>query len=140
MEADAGSPTPQRAATKRTALSVIVIIAGMILFAAFQSLHSTQEPDYGNPVAATARPTATFHDAAPDAAPASNPAASAPIRYGSLTFHGYPCTLDCSGHMAGFNFGKATGVRRPGDCPNAPQYFHSLTEGCWAEAGRQGSS
>jgi hypothetical protein len=139
MQADAGSPTQERAATKRTALSVAIIVAGMIVFAVLQALHSTSAPDDGNSVAAN-RPIATFHASAPDNAPeSSSPAASAPIRYGSLTFHGYPCTLDCSGHMAGYNFGKATGISNPRLCPNAPPYFHSLTEGCWAEAGRQGS-
>lgn len=139
MQADAGSPTPQPASTRLTMLSVIVVVAGMILYAVFQSLHNAPTPDSGYQVAAD-RPSTSFRSAAPDADPsASNSSASAPIRYGSLTFHGYPCTLDCSGHMAGYNFGKATGISRPGDCPNAPPYFHSLTEGCWAEAGRQGS-
>jgi hypothetical protein len=139
-EASATVPSAQRATSKRTVLVAAVIIAGMLLFVGLQSMRGIQATDQGTPVFVQERVgSASFSASAPDAAPGSNAGASAPIRYGSLTFHGYVCTLDCSGHEAGYNWGKTAGIRHPEGCPIAPAYWHSFTEGCWAEAGRQGS-
>jgi hypothetical protein len=139
MQADAGttSPSPQRTDSKRTKLIATLIVAGMLLFAIIQSLHGSQPPDSERPLVVE-RGSAPVSASAPDAVPASSAGAAAPIRFGSLTFFGYACTLNCSGHEAGYHWGKIEGITRPGNCPNAPQYWHSFTEGCWAEAGRQG--
>ena len=53
-------------------------------------------------------------------------------------FHGYPCTVDCSGHKAGYNWAKDQGITEAARCPIAPANLMSLTEGCWAETGRDG--
>ena len=53
-------------------------------------------------------------------------------------FHGYACTIDCSGHKAGYNWAKEQGLTEPARCPIAPRNLMSLTEGCWAATGRDG--
>jgi hypothetical protein len=138
MEAQAGAtaPSSQQGTTKRTALIAVVVIAGAILFAALQSAHAPA-PDSGYAPVGAARPSVLYSSNAPDASAVSGYGAAG-ARFGNLTFHGYACTLDCSGHEAGYRWGKVSGASRPGDCPNMPPYFHSVTEGCWAEAGRQG--
>jgi hypothetical protein len=139
MEAEVSATLPAQGRTfsKRTAMTAVVVVAGMIFFAANQSMHGAPPPDSVGESAAV-RPAATYSASAADVPIINGNGAAAPIRYGSLTFHGYVCTLDCSGHMAGYNYAKATGINRPGDCPNTPQFLHSLTEGCWAETGRPG--
>jgi len=55
------------------------------------------------------------------------------------TFHGYACTnLSCSGQRTGYAWAEEHGIDNPDDCPIDPHNSHSLTEGCWAEAGREG--
>lgn len=54
------------------------------------------------------------------------------------TFHGYTCTVDCSGHEAGYQWADDNGITDPDDCPIDPHNSHSFTEGCWAFAGRDG--
>lgn len=47
------------------------------------------------------------------------------------TFHGYPCTEDCSGHEAGYNWAEQHGIEDPGDCDGNSDSF---VEGCQAYA------
>lgn len=53
------------------------------------------------------------------------------------TFHGYACTVDCSGHEAGYNWAEERGITDKDDCPIDPHNSHSFTEGCWAYADEQ---
>jgi hypothetical protein len=48
------------------------------------------------------------------------------------TFHGYPCTVDCSGHEAGYEWADRKGIEDPDDCGGNS---NSFIEGCqaWAE-------
>lgn len=64
---------------------------------------------------------------------------SAPPQYvaPSLTFHGYACTVDCSGHEAGYNWAEERDITDRDDCPIDPSNSHSFTEGCWAYADEQ---
>ena len=50
---------------------------------------------------------------------------------GSLTFHGYACTIDCSGHEAGYKWAEEHGITDPDDCSGNSQSF---IEGCKAYA------
>ncbi len=47
-------------------------------------------------------------------------------------FHGYRCTVDCSGHEAGYNWAEAHDIHDPDDCGSKSESF---IEGCraWAE-------
>jgi hypothetical protein len=47
------------------------------------------------------------------------------------TFHGYPCTEDCSGHEAGYNWGREHDIDAPEDCSGNS---NSFIEGCQAYA------
>jgi hypothetical protein len=42
-------------------------------------------------------------------------------------FNGYPCTQDCSGHEAGYEWAQQNGITNPGDCNGNSQSFN---EGC----------
>jgi hypothetical protein len=53
------------------------------------------------------------------------------------TFHGYDCTVDCSGHEAGYNWAEEKGITDRDECPIDPHNSQSFTEGCWAYADEQ---
>jgi hypothetical protein len=48
------------------------------------------------------------------------------------TFHGYRCTVDCSGHEEGYRWARSRGIDDPAHCGGRSQSF---IEGCqaWAE-------
>jgi hypothetical protein len=45
--------------------------------------------------------------------------------------HGYPCTVDCSGHEAGYQWAEENGITDPDDCSGNSTSF---IEGCQAYA------
>lgn len=47
------------------------------------------------------------------------------------TFAGYQCTLDCSGHEAGYQWAEDNGITDPDNCGGNSQSF---IEGCMAYA------
>ncbi len=55
----------------------------------------------------------------------------------SQTFHGYPCTQDCSGHEAGYEWAGENDITDPDDCSGNS---NSFIEGCEAYAEEQESS
>lgn len=54
-----------------------------------------------------------------------------------LTFMGYGCTTDCSGHQAGYSWASENGVADPISCTNASNSFQ---EGCLAYVEGQGGA
>ena len=52
-----------------------------------------------------------------------------------LTFHGYDCTVDCSGHEAGYEWAEEHDITDPSDCSGNSQSF---IEGCQAYAEERG--
>ena len=44
-------------------------------------------------------------------------------------FHGYPCTGDCSGHEAGYDWAERNGIADPDECGGNSDSF---VEGCQA--------
>lgn len=54
--------------------------------------------------------------------------------YSSPTFMGYPCTVDCSGHEAGYEWAEENGIDDPDDCDGNS---NSFIEGCQAYAEEQ---
>lgn len=52
----------------------------------------------------------------------------------SLTFRGYKCTEDCSGHEAGYEWAEEHGISDPSDCGGNSQSF---IEGCESYAVEQ---
>jgi hypothetical protein len=44
-------------------------------------------------------------------------------------YRGYPCTKDCSGHIAGYNWAIKKGIQQPQDCPYRTSH-NSFWEGC----------
>lgn len=49
----------------------------------------------------------------------------------SLSSQGYPCTVDCSGHEAGYSWAKRKGISDPSQCGGNSMSF---VEGCRAAA------
>lgn len=52
---------------------------------------------------------------------------SPPSSTGSLYFNSYPCTEDCSGHEAGFEWAEENGIEDVDDCGGNS---NSFIEGC----------
>ena len=52
------------------------------------------------------------------------------------TFGGNPCTGDCSGHEAGYNWAEDNGINNPDDCGGNSDSF---IEGCQTYAEEQGA-
>jgi hypothetical protein len=52
------------------------------------------------------------------------------------TFHGYPCTVECSGHEAGFDWAEQNGITNSSDCGGNS---NSFIDGCEAWADENGS-
>lgn len=50
-------------------------------------------------------------------------------------FHGYPCTQDCSGHEAGYEWAETNDITDPEDCGGNS---NSFIEGCQAYAEEMG--
>jgi hypothetical protein len=48
---------------------------------------------------------------------------------GAQEFHGYPCTQDCSGHEAGYEWAERNGIDDEGNCGGNS---NSFIEGCQA--------
>jgi len=48
-------------------------------------------------------------------------------------FNGYPCTQDCSGHQAGYDWAQQNGITDPSQCGGSSQSF---SEGCQSYAGQ----
>ena len=46
-----------------------------------------------------------------------------------LMYKGYPCTKDCSGHMAGYAWARQHNITDPDMCPYRPRH-PSFYEGC----------
>ena len=44
-------------------------------------------------------------------------------------YKGYPCTKDCSGHIAGYRWAQRKGIMFPQDCPYRTSH-NSFWEGC----------
>jgi hypothetical protein len=59
------------------------------------------------------------------------------VGYSALTFHGYDCTEDCSGHEAGYEWAELHDIDDPDDCGGNSQSF---IEGCQAYAEEQQST
>ncbi len=49
-------------------------------------------------------------------------------------FKGYPCTVDCSGHEAGYEWAEEKGIDDPSDCGGNS---NSFIEGCQSYAEEQ---
>jgi len=49
----------------------------------------------------------------------------------NMSLHGYPCTVDCSGHDAGYDWAKGKGITDPAQCSGNSLSF---IEGCRAAA------
>jgi len=59
---------------------------------------------------------------------------SAELVDGSQEFGGYPCTDDCSGHEAGYQWAQDNGIEEPDDCGGNSESF---IEGCVTYAEEQ---
>ena len=57
-------------------------------------------------------------------------------RYAAQSFNSYPCTVDCSGHEAGYEWAEENSITDPNDCDGKS---NSFIEGCQAYAEEQES-
>jgi len=54
------------------------------------------------------------------------------IKETGLTYKGYPCTKDCMGHHAGYEWAVYRGINEPEECPYGAS--NSFWEGCKSKA------
>lgn len=59
---------------------------------------------------------------------------AAPAQAQAQDFMGYPCTQDCSGHQAGYDWAEDKGIADPDICSG---HSNSFVEGCRAYAEEQ---
>jgi hypothetical protein len=57
------------------------------------------------------------------------------VKEQGLTFMGYPCTRDCSGHSAGYDWANRMNIKDAGDCPYGNS--NSFWEGCKSKSERK---
>lgn len=117
----------------KTARYRLFLILGAALIIALIAMYEHRQ----GPSAATQAPAAVTIQQ-PAQAQRSEPAqAENRNPGGGLTFHGYSCTVDCSGHEAGYSWAEEHDITDKDDCPIDPHNSHSFTEGCWAYADEQ---
>jgi hypothetical protein len=112
----------------------LVVAAGVAVAAISMSRHSPPTPLGLVPAGARAPESAPRHA---EPAPKRDLNNASDVSAGA-EFHGYACTVDCSGHEKGYEWAQEHGVTDPDECPIDPNNSHSCTEGCWAFAGREG--
>lgn len=110
---------------------VVLSIAGALGLLAIADQLNTSVPAATSPVPWQPAPRAI------EVPPASQPAFSGTetrTRYRPLIFKGYECTMDCSGHEAGYQWAEDKGIDDPHDCGGNSESF---IEGCQAYAEEQ---
>jgi hypothetical protein len=129
---------PPQTSPQRIAIGLVAIVV-VTSFLAGLWLRGSSANDNGATDSSGTTRTARVDPAFQFVASATSETTStASIETDRHTFHGYVCTVDCSGHKIGFSWAKERGITDPGDCPPVPHNLQSLEEGCWAAAGRPG--
>ena len=89
------------------------------------------------PASPTVPSRSTQQDAETPSSPPGFITATPTAPFGSpLTYRGYACTDDCSGHDAGYQWAEEHGIDDPDDCSGNSESF---IEGCRAYAEEQSS-
>jgi hypothetical protein len=133
------SPGPASSAPpiKRAILATLAVIGAFLFIAtSFHGSRATGSDVASGNVSGTAAVRGSH--AAQPSAQSSDAEISDQNGSGTVSFHGYACTVNCSGHRAGYDWAKQRGISNPNDCPSLMPNLHSLTEGCWAATGREG--
>ena len=104
--------------SKKVIWAIIIAVALVLLLT-----HSKTDVGSTPPVAST--------PSNPDSASSESEDTSATERTSS-TFAGWPCTSDCSGHEAGYNWAEEHGIDDESDCDTAGDKSNSpsFAEGC----------
>lgn len=78
-----------------------------------------------------------FHPTASSSVSQLSHAPSPVSRYSGLQFNGYPCTVNCSGHEAGYEWAEEHGIDDSDDCDGKSESF---IEGCRSYVEEQSSN
>ena len=110
---------------KKLFFGILVAAALALVF-----FHSKSSSDTNSPAAVP------FSESVPSdsAPPYSAPDTSSERERKQETFDGDPCTSDCSGHEAGYNWAESHGIDDDDDCDAAGEHSNSpsFAEGCKA--------
>lgn len=104
-----------------------ILVAAALAFVFF---HSKPSDNTNSPAAVPSSESAPS-----DSGPTySAPDASSEREQKKETFDGDPCTSDCSGHEAGYNWAESHGIDDEDDCDTAGEHSNSpsFAEGCKA--------
>lgn len=115
---------------KRFFFGILVAAALALVF-----FHSNSSSDTNSPPAVPSSESAPSDSAPTYTAPTySAPDASSERERKQKTFDGDPCTSDCSGHEAGYNWAESHGIDEDDDCDAAGEHSNSpsFAEGCKA--------
>jgi hypothetical protein len=109
------------ATVSKKVIWAIVIAVGLVL------LLTNSKTDVGSTPAARLTPSNSDSSAI-------TPEATSATERNSPTFAGSPCTSDCSGHEAGYNWAEEHGIDDESDCDTAEDTSNSpsFAEGCRA--------
>lgn len=113
----------------KKAIWIIILVVGFVVLVAYS------KKDAGGTPSVTSTPSNSDSSAAELDDP-SEAASSSP------TFAGSPCTSDCSGHEAGYNWAEEHGIDDESDCDEAGETSNSpsFAEGCRAYVQENGST
>src|SRR5580704_3236350 len=117
----------------------VIIVVGICLFvcACSSKTSSVHQQIASSPLPIMT--SSTYEQATDSPAPAIT--STAPLDNSSstqapLTFHGFTCTEDCSGHEAGYNWAEEHDIDDPHTCYSGPRLSdpdnESFSEGCEA--------
>lgn len=114
------------------------IIVGAVAVVLFVALGNDERPRNPRPGAVSAPVQYTQPASVPTWQPpaAPTPAGLASLPPTRLYFKGDPCTVDCSGHEAGYEWAEEKGIDDPDDCDGNSDSF---IEGCRSYAEEQQS-
>lgn len=115
------------------------LIVGGVAAVLFVALSNDERPHSPRREAAAAPTQYTPPAAAPtwqSPSATSTPAGLSSLPPTRLYFKGDPCTIDCSGHEAGYEWAEENGIDAPDDCDGKSESF---IEGCRSYAEEQQS-
>jgi hypothetical protein len=115
---------------KKLFFGILITAALVLVF-----FHSKSSDNTDSPAAVPSSEPVPSDSATPYSAPPySAPDASSEQEQKQRTFDGDPCTSDCSGHEAGYNWAEEHGIDDEDDCDAAGEHSNSpsFAEGCKA--------
>lgn len=128
--------TPNKPRFQRGKRTWSLLVLLLLLFASACSTYQSEE-DSPSGESESAEGDSDSPEAEEDGLSQEDPEEETTSSESGLTFHGYLCRVDCSGHEAGYEWAEENGITDPDDCGGNSESF---IEGCRAYAGEEGQN